>query len=934
MKRTVLITLSAGFVLGSFGADLPEAPVELGEPAAITVEAPPENVISLAPNNQPQASTIPGQFEGMFQTSSIRPPDPHGAAGPSGIIQTVNLRVAYYDRTGAAIWGPLSFVSFFTSVGTASGISDPRAIYDVGSGRFYVILQDSTSTLGFFNVAVSKTSNPVSGTTADWFFYRFDVTQTVGSTKYGPDYPGLGVDSQALYLTANMFSLPFATAGAFLDTQIIVLDKAALNSGAAVTPKRIFPSAASNAFTLQPATVLGGNNPGNVAYFAEVPFSTTIAVRIWALNNPLGASPTLTSANVTVPNNGGAPANNAPQKGTTITIDTLSPRTQGNAFWHNGSLWFCHTAGGSSGKAIVYYYRINSNGYPNNAPTLAESGGIDGGAGEWTYQPAIGGNANGDVCIVYTQSSANRFPTITYTSRNAGASSFDPATFVKVSANFSNSDRWGDYASVSADPTDNSFWITHEWAKSSALHNWSTWWAHVVLSSSGNPLAISCPSNISVPAAAGTCVSNVVFSVPTTSGGTGTVTVVCNPPSGSSFPVGTTTVNCTATDSVGATAACSFTVTVIDTQPPVINCPAPIVVNASAGACASNVVFSVSAVDNCGVASVVSVPPSGFAFPVGTTRVTSTATDVNGNVATCTFTVTVNDTQPPIIYCYSDVTLTLPPGQCSSNFIYYITAFDNCAVVSTNQLAGLPSGAAFPVGVTTNVFVCTDVGGYTSSCSFTVTVIGSCNPVLTVASSNPNSGVSVTVSPNDNNGQGNGVTQFTRTYNLSTVVNLTAPAIAGGNNFVKWQRDGADWATTVATSVTMDVSHTMTAIYAAPIDAGLVGYWKLDDGSGLSAVDSSGNGNTGTLLNGPTWTSGQFGGGLSLDGVNDYVSVNNAPSLNPSSQITLSAWIRPSNLSVSGEIISKENNSLTPAQNQYFLRLQAGGKIRFTVAGV
>ncbi|MBI3415695.1 MAG: hypothetical protein HY043_10335, partial [Verrucomicrobia bacterium] len=44
----------------------------------------------------------------------------------------------------------------------------------------------------------------------------------------------------------------------------------------------------------------------------------------------------------------------------------------------------------------------------------------------------------------------------------------------------------------------------------------------------------------------------------------------------------------------------------------------------------------------------------------------------------------------------------------------------------------------------------------------------------------------------------------------------------------------------------------------------LVGYWKLDDGSGLSAVDSSGNGNTGTLVNGPTWTTGQFGGGLSL----------------------------------------------------------------------
>ena len=385
--RLFLLILTAGYALATLADHFPESPVELGEPASLTSEFEPESRISLPPGNQPQASSIPGQFEGMFQTSSIRPPDPHGAAGPSGIIATVNLRVSYYNKSGAAIWGPVDFSTFFTSVGTASGTSDPRAIYDVGSGRFYVILQDSTATQGFFNVAVSKSSNPTTSSTADWFFYRFDVTQSVGATKYGPDYPGLGVDSQALYITGNMYSLPFASAGAFLDTQIIVLNKAALNSGAAVTPKQIFPPTAGTPFTLQPATVLGGSNPGNLVYLAETPFNSTTAVRIWALSNPLGASPTLASATITVPNNGGAPVNNAPQPGTTIKIDTLSPRTQGNAFWYNGSLWFCHTAGGSAGKAIVYYYRVNSNGFPLNSPTLAESGGIDGGAGEWTYQP-------------------------------------------------------------------------------------------------------------------------------------------------------------------------------------------------------------------------------------------------------------------------------------------------------------------------------------------------------------------------------------------------------------------------------------------------------------------------------------------------------------------------------------------------------------------
>lgn len=87
---------------------------------------------------------------------------------------------------------------------------------------------------------------------------------------------------------------------------------------------------------------------------------------------------------------------------------------------------------------------------------------------------------------------------------------------------------------------------------------------------------------------------------------------------------------------------------------------------------------------------------------------------------------------------------------------------------------------------------------------------------LTVASSNPGSGVGVTVSPVDNTGQASGTTQFTRTYNDQTLVSLTAPTTAGGNDFQKWQRNGVDWATSAATSVVMNTSHTMTAVYQAP----------------------------------------------------------------------------------------------------------------------
>jgi hypothetical protein len=88
---------------------------------------------------------------------------------------------------------------------------------------------------------------------------------------------------------------------------------------------------------------------------------------------------------------------------------------------------------------------------------------------------------------------------------------------------------------------------------------------------------------------------------------------------------------------------------------------------------------------------------------------------------------------------------------------------------------------------------------------------------LTVASSNPSSGVSITVSPVDNSGNGNGTTQFTRAYNQNTAVMLTAPATAAGNSFQRWQKDGADAGASATVTVTMDTAHTMTAVYAAPV---------------------------------------------------------------------------------------------------------------------
>ena len=85
--------------------------------------------------------------------------------------------------------------------------------------------------------------------------------------------------------------------------------------------------------------------------------------------------------------------------------------------------------------------------------------------------------------------------------------------------------------------------------------------------------------------------------------------------------------------------------------------------------------------------------------------------------------------------------------------------------------------------------------------------------VLTVESSNPTSGVNITVTPNDISGSGNGTTEFTRTYNPGTTVTLTAPSTMNGNNFKVWRRNGQDWSGTVTTSIEVRGNQTMTAVY-------------------------------------------------------------------------------------------------------------------------
>ena len=182
---------------------------------------------------------------------------------------------------------------------------------------------------------------------------------------------------------------------------------------------------------------------------------------------------------------------------------------------------------------------------------------------------------------------------------------------------------------------------------------------------------------------------------------------------------------------------------------------------------------------------------------------------------------------------------------------------------------------------------------------------------LTVASANPGSGVSITVSPNDNSNQGSGATPFNRTYNQNTNVALTAPATAGGNEFQKWQRNGLDWSTNRATSVTMNANITMTAVYVAPGRTLTVGSSNPNSGVNItvSPNDNSNQGsgatplsriysvNTIVTLTAPATAGGNTFYKWQRDGV-DF-SINPTINLTMSSNYTLTAVYGTRTLTIS-----------------------------------
>src|SRR4051794_24275654 len=203
----------------------------------------------------------------------------------------------------------------------------------------------------------------------------------------------------------------------------------------------------------------------------------------------------------------------------------------------------------------------------------------------------------------------------------------------------------------------------------------------------------------------------------------GAVATNCSTSSGATFPLGSTTVTCTATDAHANTSSGLFSVVVDDTTAPTLSLPGTITAQATsaAGAAVSYTATASDLVD--GAVTPSCSPASGATFPIGSTTVSCSATDAHGKTSSGLFSIVVADAGPPTLAVPAAIIVnaTSPLGAVVT---YTATAADAFGAALTPSCS-VASGSVFAIGTTTVSCTATDAGGTLAAAqTFSVTVEG------------------------------------------------------------------------------------------------------------------------------------------------------------------------------------------------------------------
>ncbi len=391
------------------------------------------------------------------------PPDVQVAAGPTYVVEMVNLLMGVYTKSGTQV-GVSSLVNLFNS--GSDFVSDPKIQYDAASGRWFATLTDVT--LGQVLLATSASADP----TGAWRL----TSVPSASTGECLDQPILGVGTTTVIVSVNVFTQtknnPCTTP--YLGAQYWVVNKSDLIGGAA-TPAMYASSIDANEGSIHPAQIEGNST---VHYMVSTYWpgtaTTSNTLHLFAVSGTPPAAVTVTVTSLSMPTAALPPP--ASQLGSKNPIDTADIRVS-DAAWAAGRLWlgFDEACLSDSTRSCIRTVEIDT-----AAGTILQDFDIDVAVKDVFY-PAFRVDGLGNFAVVFGYASSSDYPGIMMSARLPA----DPVNTVQVPsvvvagtgpespAGCSATCRYGDYFGAGLDPSDtNVVWLAGELGASAG---WSTY---------------------------------------------------------------------------------------------------------------------------------------------------------------------------------------------------------------------------------------------------------------------------------------------------------------------------------------------------------------------------------------------------------------------------------------------------------------------------
>lgn len=394
-------------------------------------------------------------FEGTAQTQGLRPPDTHGAVGATQFVEVTNSKFEVFNKTTGAKLKSVTLNSFCGY--TKQTIFDPRVVYDKVWNRWIVLAEAfkeaAPSTIQLICLAISTSSDATGG----FFLYRFNAPRGGATNFY--DYPMLGMDQDAIIVTANIFN----SSDSYVFTNMFAIAKHDVYNGRGFSVP-VFSAGTSG--TLAPPIV---ETNDRTAILVASPAGGA-SIGIYKANN-LGRSGASLGSRINVPVPGFSAPPDALQFRVADRLDVL-PRFQDHSTQIDFHVLNVRTVGVNN-QPVVRWWQING-----NTNTRVATGTFKESSASHDFNPAIAGSKVGGIAsnpigrmfVTWTATQVNIItgPGRAFVDHDAsvkasGRLRTDPLNVVGGTTLFTSSfgynpsggavERWGDYSSVTLDPT-------------------------------------------------------------------------------------------------------------------------------------------------------------------------------------------------------------------------------------------------------------------------------------------------------------------------------------------------------------------------------------------------------------------------------------------------------------------------------------------------